>query len=264
MKLYQIDSFTQTVFGGNPAGVCVLTEPLREDEMQAIASEMNLSETAFVVKKEGRYDLRWFTPAREVPLCGHATLASAFVLFSEGFHTADAPIVFDTLSGELVVKQMSDGALEMNFPLTMPSSYSGDQQHIIQSTFGPSVIDVLEVPNELIVIVDSVQTLVGLNPSMDNVARLAVNGVMVSAWDETGTYDFASRYFAPNLGINEDPVTGFIHTILSPYWAVKKGQTQFKCLQASKRRGELFVETLSNRTLIRGFAVKVFETELAM
>ena len=87
MKLYQIDSFTQTVFSGNPAGVCVLTEPLREDEMQAIASEMNLSETAFVVKKEGRYDLRWFTPAREVPLCGHATLASAFVLFSEGFHT---------------------------------------------------------------------------------------------------------------------------------------------------------------------------------
>lgn len=262
MRLFQIDSFTQEVFKGNPAGVCLVEEALSEDTMQALATEMNLAETAFIEKKGDKYGLRWFTPAREVPLCGHATLASAFVLFEEGIHDAHQPITFETLSGDLIVRKQNDDTLLMDFPRTDPSLYNGSNLTKAKELFGASVVEVLEVPNELIVILDSSESVRKANPSSDIIAELAVNGVMVSGWDDSEDYNFVSRYFAPNLGIKEDPVTGFIHTILSPYWSKKKNQTEFRCYQASARGGELFVTVKENRTLIKGHAVKVFETEI--
>lgn len=264
MRLFQIDSFTKEVFKGNPAGVVLVEKPLFEETMQALATEMNLAETAFVEKVGERYGLRWFTPAKEVPLCGHATLASAFVLFEEGLHDAAEPVIFETLSGELIVSKQKDGSLLMDFPRTDPKPYSGADLDKIQSLFGDAIHEVLEVPNELIVILKSADAVRAANPSSDVIAELAVNGVMVSGWDESVEYDFISRYFAPNLGIKEDPVTGFIHTILSPYWAKQKGQDTFKCYQASARGGELFVTVKENRTLIQGHAVKVFETEISI
>lgn len=264
MRLFQIDSFTKEIFKGNPAGVALVDKPLFEETMQALASEMNLAETAFVEKVGERYGLRWFTPAREVPLCGHATLASAFVLFEEGLHDASEPVVFETLSGELIVSKQAEGSLLMDFPRTDPQPYTGVDLSKIRSQFGDAIHEILEVPNELIIILKSAVAVRDANPSSDVIAELAVNGVMVSGWDENGEYDFVSRYFAPNLGIKEDPVTGFIHTILSPYWAKKKNQNSFKCYQASARGGELFVSVKETRILIQGHAVKVFETEISL
>ncbi|WP_420386088.1 PhzF family phenazine biosynthesis protein [Roseivirga sp.] len=262
MKLYQIDSFTKKVFKGNPAGVALVEESLSEETMQALASEMNLAETAFVVRNNNKYGLRWFTPAREVPLCGHATLASAFVLFNEGLHDLSDPITFETLSGDLIVSYEKDGSLLMDFPRTNPVEYTRGNMDKIQQLFGDAIVEVLEVPNELIVILDSADSVRKCNPSSDVIASLAVNGVMVSGWDHSGAYDFVSRYFAPNLGIKEDPVTGFIHTILSPYWSSQKAKNTFKCYQASPRGGELLVTVQESRILIQGYAVKVFETEV--
>ena len=262
MRLFQIDSFTKERFKGNPAGVCLVEESLSEDFMQNLATEMNLAETAYVEKRGGKYGLRWFTPAKEVPLCGHATLASAYVLFEEGIHPKSEPIIFQTLSGELIVSAEEDGGLRMDFPRTDPFEYTGSDKQLIQSLFGEDLLEILEVPNELVVILKSAENVRSVNPSSDIIAKLAVNGVMVSGWDESGKYDFVSRYFAPNLGIKEDPVTGFIHTILSPYWSKVKGENQFRCYQASARGGELFVTVQESRTIIQGNAVKVFETEI--
>lgn len=264
MRLFQIDSFTKEIFKGNPAGVALVEKPLFEETMQALATEMNLAETAFVERIGETYGLRWFTPAKEVPLCGHATLASAFVLFEEGLHDVTVPIVFETLSGELIVSKQEDGSLLMDFPRKDPQTYSGADMNKIRSLFGDAIEEILEVPNELIVILKSADAVREVNPSSDVIAELAVNGVMVSGWDESGENDFVSRYFAPNLGIKEDPVTGFIHTILSPYWAIKKNQDTFKCYQASARGGELLVTVKDTRILIQGHAVKVFETEIEL
>lgn len=262
MRLFQIDSFTKELFKGNPAGVCLVETPLSETTMQALATEMNLAETAYIEERGGKYGLRWFTPAREVPLCGHATLASAFVLFNEGLHDKSNPITFETLSGELIVASQEDGSLLMDFPRNDPKPYTGEDEAKIKALFGSALHEILEVPNELVVILNSADEVRKANPSSDVIAQLAVNGVMVSGWDENGDYDFVSRYFAPNLGIKEDPVTGFIHTILSPYWAKLKGKNLFKCFQASPRGGELLVTVKENRTLIQGHAVKVFETDI--
>lgn len=262
MKLFQIDSFTKELFKGNPAGVCLLDKQLDEATMQALATEMNLAETAYIEERGGKYGLRWFTPAKEVPLCGHATLASAFVLFNEGIHVKSNPITFETLSGDLIVSLQNDGSLLMDFPRNDPKPYTGKDEGKIKALFGGALHEILEVPNELVVILNSADDVRKANPSSDIIAQLAVNGVMISGWDEDGGFDFVSRYFAPNLGIKEDPVTGFIHTILSPYWAQMKGMNQFRCYQASPRGGKLLVTVKENRTLIQGHAVKVFETDI--
>ena len=264
MRLFQIDSFTKEIFKGNPAGVCLVDGELSSEKMQHIASEMNLSETAFIERRGSKYGLRWFTPAQEVPLCGHATLASAFVLFNEGIHPKDQSIVFETLSGDLIIHYQADDSLLMDFPMKMPAAYTGGKNEQIKLAFGESIKEVLQVPDELIVILDSAEAVKRADPPSDIIAGLAVNGVMVSGWDKSSEYDFVSRYFAPNLGIKEDPVTGFIHTILSPYWAKQKDQQSFKCFQASSRGGELLVSVKGNRVHIQGHAVKVFETDLSI
>ena len=263
MKLYQIDSFTQKIFKGNPAGVCIMDKILSDEQMQDLALEMNLSETAFVTLDKNSCDLRWFTPAREVPLCGHATLATAFVLFEEGFWSKDKQITFNTLSGELIVRMNQGGSLSMDFPATTPVQSTDASLLELEKAFGGTIDEVLSVPGELILIFKDLETLLNTNPDTGYVATLAKNGVIVSAWSNSGDYDFASRYFAPNLGIKEDPVTGFMHTILTPYWSGKKNLKNFKAFQASERSGNMLTESRGDRVLLTGSAVKVFETEFS-
>lgn len=263
MKLYQIDSFTKEVFKGNPAGVCIVEKPVSDGQMQGLAIEMNLSETAFVTIGPDTCDLRWFTPAREVPLCGHATLATAFVLFEEGFWSKSQPIIFNTESGELIVNMNDDGSLSMDFPASKPVPCDSLSLKELESAFGGVIQEVLTVPGELILIFQDLDTLLNTNPDTGYVATLADNGVIVSAWSENGQYDFASRYFAPNLGIKEDPVTGFMHTILTPYWSEKKNRASFQAFQASDRSGKMVAELRGHRVILTGSAVKVFETEFS-
>lgn len=263
MKLYQIDSFTQKIFKGNPAGVCIMDNPLSDEQMQDLASEMNLSETAFVTLGKDSCALRWFTPAREVPLCGHATLATAFVLFEEEFWPKDKQITFNTLNGQLMVGMNQDGSLTMDFPATTPIRSTDVPLLELEKAFGGIIDELLSIPGELILIFKDLETLLNTNPDTSYVATLAGNGVIVSAWSDNGVYDFASRYFAPNLGIKEDPVTGFMHTILTPYWSGKKNLKNFKAFQASERSGKMLTELRGDRVLLTGSAVKVFETEFS-
>ncbi|MBO3698348.1 PhzF family phenazine biosynthesis protein [Roseivirga sp. E12] len=263
MRLFQIDSFTQELFKGNPAAVCIVDRSLTDSQMQQIAVEMNLSETAFVKIGKDSCNLRWFTPAKEVPLCGHATLASAYVLFNEGYWSAEKPIIFNTLSGELIVTQNYDSSLSMDFPSLTPVEERDVAVSRLEELFGGEVAEVLTVPNELIVIFRDLNTLLNTNPNSDAISNLAVNGVIVSAWAGNEDYDFASRYFAPNLGIKEDPVTGFMHTILTPYWSKRMERLEFKALQASDRTGKMTTKLKEERVILSGDAIKVFETELS-
>ncbi len=261
MKLFQVDSFTKEVFKGNPAAVCIVEDDLDEELMQQIALEMNLSETAFVKLYKKHCNLRWFTPASEVPLCGHATLATAHVLWSHGLWPKTRQIEFSTLSGSLFTR-LEEEKIVMDFPGTMPEVKAGIDKTELEEELGGLIQQVLTVPNELVVIMSRESDLRKANPNDAFIAKQAKNGVIVSARSEGGEYDFVSRYFAPNLGIKEDPVTGFMHTILTPYWNSVMEKTKFKACQASARGGEMETELAGERVLLKGHAVEVFNTEL--
>ena len=260
MKLYQIDSFTKEIFKGNPAAVCIVEDDLPEAQMQLIAAEMNLSETAFVKQYDSHCNLRWFTPATEVPLCGHATLAAAHVLWQHGYWPKDQAIEFNTLSGSLYTRLEGD-LIIMDFPANVPEVNPNIYKPELEEELGVSIQDILTYPNELILILKE-EELRNLNPDPGFISRQAKNGVIVSAKSEGGDYDFVSRYFAPNLGIKEDPVTGFMHTILTPYWSQKLGMNEFSAYQASARGGEMKTELKGDRVLLKGHAVEFFQTEI--
>lgn len=261
MKLFHIDAFTEKVFGGNPAAVCIVEDEIDSEKMQLIASEMNLSETAFVKIYHNHCNIRWFTPAAEVPLCGHATLASSFVLFSEGYWPKDKDLEFDSLSGPLYVS-LNGEWLTLNFPSQFPHQLSNDKVSEFSTLFNVDLVEVLEVPNELMFVFADDESLRKFDPDSTKVTELAANGLITTAWSDEEGVDFISRYFAPNLGIKEDLVTGFMHTILTPYWSTKKQRKQFTAFQASKRGGRLELALVDDRVLISGHAVKVFETEI--
>ena len=262
MKLYQIDSFTNKIFSGNPAGVCIVDRDIDEEEMQSIALEMNLSETAFVRIYDSHCNLRWFTPASEVPLCGHATLATAFVLWSENYWPKEKTIEFSTLSGPLYTTLNTDGSISMDFPTKEPVLETNFDKTTLEVEMGGSINEVLTVAGELILILDDPEVLRKVRPNSVVIREQAKNGVIVSALSDDRDYDFISRYFAPNLGIEEDPVTGFIHTILTPYWYSKLGKTNFSARQASYRGGTLTTELKGDRVILTGHAIKFFETEI--
>jgi len=255
MKIYQVDSFTDKPFGGNPAGVCVLQGPADEKWMQDIAMEMNLSETAFLYKQGDIYDLRWFTPEEEEDLCGHATLASAHILWETGVLEPDRKAVFKTRSGILsAVKK--DGSIEMDFPSEAPTT-----------AVAPDVLDrALSIPflyagrNRLdyIVEVDNEETVRKLEPEYSLLKKMDARGVIVTSRSDSAEFDFVSRFFAPVAGINEDPVTGSAHCCLAPYWGKKLGKSAMNAYQASKRGGVLKVTVNGDRVLIAGKAVTVF------
>jgi PhzF family phenazine biosynthesis protein len=282
MKIYQVDAFTDRAFLGNPAAVCVLENELSDTLMQQIASEMNLSETAFVrIRPDRTCHLRWFTPAIEVNLCGHATLATAHTLFEQQVFDSKEMIRFDTLSGELRVKRMEDGSLEMDFPAI--SNQLADIPERVVEALGTKVVfcgiapggtpeptlNGTMVPSSegepskdyLIEVADEA-TLRQLKPNFSLLQQEPVQGFIVTAPSADGKYDFVSRYFAPSAGIPEDPVTGFAHCVLTPYWAQKLDKTILSAYQASARGGELKLRLQGERVLLNGKAVTVLKGEL--
>ena len=257
--LFQIDAFTARAFAGNPAAVCLLEGPAGEAWMQSLASEMNLSETAFLHPNGDGYALRWFTPVAEVALCGHATLASAHALWETGRTDPGAAIAFTTLSGTLTAARRDDW-IEMDFPATAPEPAQappglGEALGLAPRWTGRSRFDWL-------VEAASPDEVAAARPDMARLAAIEGRGVIITAAGGDGA-DVTSRYFAPAYGIPEDPVTGSAHCALGPFWAARLGRERLVCHQASARGGILHVEVRGDRVILGGQAVTVFEGRLA-
>lgn len=255
LKQYQVDAFTNHVFGGNPAAVIPLTSWLDDDLLQAIAEENNLSETAYFVPTEQGFHLRWFTPVSEVDLCGHATLAAAHVLF-EILGYSQPVISFATRSGELLVEKKGDH-LEMNFPASLPVICQPPQ--VLIEALGQQPVEVLRAEDYLVVF-DSEEAVRAIASNQALLAQLDLRGVIITA---RGTdVDFVSRFFAPKYGIAEDPVTGSAHCQLAPYWANKLGKNSLNAKQVSKRGGVLKCDIKGERVFISGQAVLFMAAEI--
>lgn len=258
MRIFQVDSFAGQMFRGNPAAVCMFVENMPDQWMQNMAAEMNLSETAFLTKVDDGFKLRWFTPATEVELCGHATLAAAHVLWETGELDEAAAAKFYTKSG--VLKAVTNGGwIELDFPLEEEQEAEPPQE----------LIDGLKVPflyvgmnrMDYLVEVESEEVLRQIRPEREILSRLSNRGVIVTCPSEDASYDFISRFFAPALGIDEDPVTGSAHCCLGPYWKRKLGKDQFTAYQASARGGMLKLR-VADRVYISGRAKTVFSGEI--
>lgn len=257
-----VDAFAEQPFTGNPAAVCLLDGPAPEAWMQAVAGEMNLSETAFVVPTGESFGLRWFTPEIEVDLCGHATLASAHVLFETGALATGTQARFDTRSGRLTVRQLEDGRLSMDFPATPPTEDTvpdrfADVFGVEPVWFGRTRFDLFA---ELATETDIRQ----LDPDHRDVAALGARGIILTACADTASpYEVISRFFAPGSGVPEDPVTGSAHCAIGPYWAERMGRDTLACYQASARGGYVEVRVRGDRVDLVGHAVTVSRGELA-
>ncbi len=247
IPIYQVDAFSRGVFSGNPAAVCPLEKWLPDETMQAIANENNLAETAFFVRDNGRFQLRWFTPVCEVDLCGHATLGSAHVLFHQLKEPGDT-VRFQTKSGELAVRRDGD-RLAMDFPSRPPEKVDPDAALI--PALGGKPIEILAA-RDYLVRYASAEELMALTPDMEALKKIDRFAFIATA---PGTdCDFVSRFFAPAKGIPEDPVTGSAHCTLIPYWAKQLGKTTLHARQVSPRRGELFCKLAGDRVEIAGYA----------
>ena len=250
LTIYQADAFTDKLFGGNPAAVCPLKEWLPDEVMQKIALENNLSETAFIVPDGPDYAIRWFTPAVEVDLCGHATLATAHICFTELKHPAKK-IIFHSKSGPLTVYQSTYG-YTMDFPID-PIQQVELPLDMVEALGGVTPIAVFKGSSDYLVLLDSEQTVAQLQPNFGVMANIPARGIIVTAKGET--VDIVSRFFGPQSGIDEDPVTGSAHTTLIPFWAKKLDKTTLTAQQLSKRGGNLFCELKEERVLISGNAI---------
>lgn len=259
VPLFQIDAFADRPFSGNPAAVCLLPKSKDDRWMQAVAEEMNLSETAFLLKQDDGYRLRWFTPKVEVALCGHATLASAHVLWSEGHASPGEEIRFHTRSG-LLRAMWKRAMIELDFPTTPPTATSPP----------PGLLDALGVSakyvgrNEFdyLIEVESEGDVRSLAPDFARLSQIEARGVIVTSRSVTSAFDFVSRFFAPRAGVKEDPVTGSAHCCLGPYWQRRLGKSEFTAFQASARGGVVHVRVSGNRTCLGGQAVTVLRAEL--
>jgi PhzF family phenazine biosynthesis protein len=258
LRIVTVDAFTDAPFSGNPAAVCVLPEARDELWMRRVAREMNLSETAFLRKGDDGYSLRWFTPAVEVDLCGHATLASAHVLWEEGLAARDAVIRFHTRSGVLTAARDGD-LVELDFPATPPAACEAPSG--LLDALGTTATAVLKSRFDYLVEVASEAEVRRLSPDHSALKKVPARGVMVTAAGE-GEFDVVSRFFAPGSGIDEDPVTGSAHCCLGPYWAGKLGKATLRCHQASERGGVLRVVLAGDRVKLQGKAVTMMRAEL--
>ncbi len=259
LKIYQVDSFTNRPFAGNPAGVCILPEARSEKWMQNVAREMNLAETAFLVNQSDGYNLRWFTPAVEVDLCGHATLASAHILWETGQLPVNQEARFHTKSGLLTARQ--DGKLiEMNFPAT-PATSAEAPRGLLQA-LGVDAKYVGKSRFDYLIEVELEDTVRGLTPNFGQIKKLPVRGIIVTSRSKSDGYDFVSRFFAPAAGIDEDPVTGSAHCTLGPFWAGRLGKKELTGYQASSRGGTVRVRVNGERVHLGGQAVTVLAGEL--
>jgi len=270
VRIVQVDAFTSKPFAGNPAAVCVLDTAANEEWMRNIAREMNLSETAFLHPEDGGYRLRWLTPAIEVDLCGHATLASAHVLWEDGHIARDAEARFHTRSGLLTcrknaVSAQAEGSvvrleewIEMNFPAKVAEAAEPPAQ--LAEAIGAKLLFTGRSQFDYLVEVTDEATLRAVNPNHHLLRQLPVRGVIVTAH---GTdYDFVSRFFAPGAGVDEDPVTGSAHSALAPFWSQRLGKTEMVGYQASARGGVVKVRMMGDRVAISGQAVTVMRGDL--
>jgi PhzF family phenazine biosynthesis protein len=259
-RVYQVDAFARRPFQGNPAAVCLLAEPRNEPWMQNVAQEMNLSETAFIRPlTPGEFELRWFTPAVEVELCGHATLAAAHVLWETEILAADEPARFRTKGGLLTATRSGD-EIELNFPATPPRETQTPDG--LLDALGIDTAHVAKTQFDYLVEVDSESVVRTLAPDVRRLGMLCVRGVIVTAKAEGTEFDFISRFFAPSAGVDEDPVTGSAHCALAPYWSEKLGKDKLVGYQASARGGVVRVRVSGNRVVLSGHAVTVLRGEL--
>lgn len=261
MKIFIVDAFTDKSFGGNPAAVCLLAQPRSDNWMQQVAQEMNLSETAFVYRVQDGYNLRWFTPTTEVDLCGHATLATAFVLWEVNYLTRNETARFHTKSG-LLTASLKENWIELDFPAE-PAYEVTTPQELVQA------LDIKPLYTgknrfDYIVEVESEQILRNIQPDFTLLAKLPVRGVIVTSQSNQNTFDFVSRFFGPAAGVNEDPVTGSAHCCLGPYWQKKLNKDTFTAYQASSRGGILKLQVMEERVKLIGQAVIILRGELAV
>lgn len=259
IRCFQVDAFSNRPFAGNPAAVCLLNRERDAAWMQALAAEMNLSETAFVRPLNDGFELRWFTPAIEVDLCGHATLASAHALWTEGVVNGDQPIRFHTKSGVLPCRQNGE-FIELDFPATPahetePPAGLLDALGVTPSFVGRSKFDTF-------VLVESEEVVRSLKPDFVCLREISMRGVIVTGTSNDPRFDFVSRYFAPSAGIDEDPVTGSAHCCLGPFWGERLGKREMTAYQASARGGIVRVQVNGDRVILGGQAVTVLKGEL--
>jgi PhzF family phenazine biosynthesis protein len=255
IPLYQVDAFTDRPFAGNPAAVCLLPEEPDDKWMQAVAAEMNLSETAFLVERDDGYRLRWFTPKIEVDLCGHATLASAHVLWTEGKVSLGQEIYFHTRSGVLIARRRGD-LIELDFPSESPTQVEPPSG--LMEALGVSGKYVGKNRFDYVVELESEKELREMEPDFALLGKIQIRGVSVTSRSASAEFDFVSRFFAPGAGVDEDPVTGSAHCCLGPYWQRQLGKTEMTAFQASARGGVVRVSVGSDRVGLGGQAVTVF------
>ena len=264
--IIQVDAFTDRPFAGNPAAVCVLAAAAEERWMQQVAGEMNLSETAYLVARSSDpvdgWDLRWFTPKAEVDLCGHATLASAHVLWDSGLLAPEAEARFHTLSGLLTARRAADGWIAMDFP-AQPADRPIDaaDAQALMAALGATAVSLLRNRIDVLFEVENEAALRALEPDLKALTSLT-RGLIATAPADDPNIDFVSRFFAPAVGVDEDPVTGSAHACLAPYWGAKLGKTQLVGYQASARGGVVRVTPNQDRVTISGQAVTVMRGQL--
>jgi PhzF family phenazine biosynthesis protein len=263
MRIYTVDSFSDRPFRGNPAGVCLLDAPAPDEWMQAVAAEMRHSETAFVLEQDDEpRSLRWFTPKVEVALCGHATLATAHVLYSLG---ASGRLEFSTLSGVLTTDQVTDeagGLITMDFPASRPTEAEAPEG--LLESLGVKPVWVGRSRFDFLVEVEDADVVRSLAPDLDRLGTVETRGVMVTAPGDDGEADFVSRFFGPRAGVPEDPVTGSAHCVLSPYWSERFGRDTLIGRQLSERGGTVRTTLRGDRVELAGRAVTIWSGDLAI
>ena len=262
MNLFQVDAFTSQPFSGNPAAVCLLKEAMPAEWMQSVAREMNLSETAFVLPEPGcAFHLRWFTPAVEVDLCGHATLATAHTLWEQGLLAVGEEAIFDTLSGRLSTRRSADGWITLDFP-ARPLAAAEPPAGLLEALGVRTVRFVGRFRQDYVVEMADEAELRALAPDFAALLKLPVRDALVTCRAQTEGFDFVSRVFAASQGVNEDPVTGSAHCLLTPYWSMLLNKQEMLAYQASARGGVLRVGWQAERVLISGQAVTVLQGTL--
>jgi len=258
-KFHLVDAFTDRAFAGNPAAVYVLPSWPANERMQHIAREMNQAETAFLVRNSDGFDLRWFTPAAEVDLCGHATLASAHALWEQGLADANVEIRFSSRSGILKAARRGD-LIELDFPVK--PEQAAEPPADLLAALGEAAVYVGRNQFDYLVAVKSETALRNLRPDIKRLSTLPVRGVIVTSRSDNPSYDFVSRFFAPAVGVDEDPVTGSAHCCLADYWRKQLGKTEFLAFQASARGGIVRIRVVGDRVFLGGKAVTVARGEL--
>ncbi|MDN3351010.1 PhzF family phenazine biosynthesis protein [Actinomadura sp. DC4] len=263
MRIHVVDAFTDRPFAGNPAAVCLLTGPAEPSWMQRVAMEMNLSETAFPRPvdddPDADYELRWFTPAVEVALCGHATLGAAHVLYETGAVPEDRPIRFRTLRSGVLTVRRDGGRLAMDFPACPPDE-ADPPEGLAEALGTVPTWTGRNVQTDVLAVVEDAATVRSLAPDLSALAAIDARGVCVTA--AGGGHDFVSRFFAPRSGVPEDPVTGSAHCMLAPFWGERLGRSRMRAHQASARGGDVDIEVRGDRVILTGAAVTVIEGTL--